>query len=146
MTNGYELYKGIVHDHQLVHLGRWAHVRCGFIKAGESVPTAARSSDLRATRFVLLIGKLFAAEACSAKWNPERRQHLRARYSTRVLSIIERILVEHRAVASARQGIAVHHRTLAQSGQIRRPRGKVITLSPGYGGNPAFEARLVKTG
>jgi GNAT superfamily N-acetyltransferase len=24
--------------------------------------------------------------------------------------------------------------------------GKVITLSPGYGGNPAFEARLVKTG
>ncbi|KEO67067.1 hypothetical protein J103_24505 [Burkholderia pseudomallei MSHR5855] len=45
-----------------------------FIKAEESVPKAARSPDLLATRFVMLIGKLFAAEARSAKWTPERRQ------------------------------------------------------------------------
>ncbi|WP_232442198.1 IS66 family transposase [Burkholderia ubonensis] len=95
MTDGYELYNGIAHDHQLVHLGCWAHVRRGFIKAEESVPKAARSPDLLATRFVVLIGKLFAAEARSAKWAPERRQRLRARYSARVLSIIERMVVEH---------------------------------------------------
>ncbi|MCM2496152.1 IS66 family transposase, partial [Burkholderia glumae] len=46
MTDGYELYNGIAHDHQLVHLGCWAHVRRGFIKAEESVPKAARSPDL----------------------------------------------------------------------------------------------------
>lgn len=95
MTDGYELYNGIAHDHQLVHLGCWAHVRRGFIKAEESVPKAARSPDLLATRFVVLIGKMFAAEARSAKWKPECRRRLRARYSTRVLGIIERMLVEH---------------------------------------------------
>ncbi|WP_157636116.1 IS66 family transposase, partial [Burkholderia ubonensis] len=58
-------------------------------------PKAARSPDLLATRFVVLIGKLFAAEARSAKWKAERRQRLRARYSARVLAIIERMLVEH---------------------------------------------------
>lgn len=93
ITDGYELYNGIAHDHQLVHLGCWAHVRRGFIKAEESVPKAARSPDLLATRFVALIGKLFAAEARSAKWKPERRQRLRARYSARVLAIIERMQV-----------------------------------------------------
>lgn len=95
MTDGYELYNGIAHDHQLVHLGCWAHVRGGFIKAEESVPKAARSPDLLTTRFVALIGKLFAAEARSAKWTPERRQRLRTRYSASVLAIIERMLVEH---------------------------------------------------
>ncbi len=95
MTDGYELYNGIAHDHQLVHLGCWAHVRRGFIKAEESVPTATRSPDLLTTRFVMLIGKLFAAEARCAKWKPVRRQRLRARYSARVLAIIERMLVEH---------------------------------------------------
>ncbi|WP_373419927.1 IS66 family transposase [Burkholderia glumae] len=95
MTDGYELYNGIAHDHQLVHLGCWAHVRRGFIKAEESVPKAARSPDLLATRFVALIGKLFAAEARSAKWESERRRRLRARYSARVLVIIERMLIEH---------------------------------------------------
>lgn len=35
MSDGYELYNGIAHDHELVHLGCWAHVRRGFIKAEE---------------------------------------------------------------------------------------------------------------
>ncbi len=60
MTDGYELYNGIARDHQLVHLGCWAHVRRGFIKAEETVPKPARTPDLLATRFVGLIGKLFA--------------------------------------------------------------------------------------
>lgn len=94
MTDGYELYNGIAHDHQLVHLGCWAYVRRGFIKAEETVPKAARTPDLLATWFIALIGKLFAAEARSAKWTPERRRRLRARYSGRVLAIIERMMLE----------------------------------------------------
>lgn len=94
MTDGYELYNGIAHDHQLVHLGCWAHVRRGFIKAEETVPKAARTPDLLATQFIVLIGKLFAAETCSAKWTSERRQRLRARYSRRVLATIERMMLE----------------------------------------------------
>jgi transposase len=93
MTDGYELYNGIARDHQLVHLGCWAHVRRGFIKAEENVPKAARSPDLLATRFIALIGRLFATEARSAQWQPERRQRLRVRYSARVLAIIERLMI-----------------------------------------------------
>jgi len=74
MTDGYELYNGIAHDHQLVHLGCWAHVRRGFIKAEENVPKAARSPELLATWFIVLIGRLFAAESRSTKWKRERRQ------------------------------------------------------------------------
>ncbi len=59
------------------------------------MPKAARSPDLLATRFVMLVGRLFAAEARSAKWKAERRQRLRVRYSARVLSIIERMMIEH---------------------------------------------------
>ncbi|WP_321894046.1 IS66 family transposase [Paraburkholderia tropica] len=93
MTDGYELYNGIARDHRLVHLGCWAHVRRGFIKAEETVPKAARTPDLLATRFVGLIGKLFAVEARAAKWTAQRRQRLRARYSSRVLAVIEHMMV-----------------------------------------------------
>jgi len=47
-----------------------------------------------ATRFVRLIGRLFAAEAGSAGWSPEHRQRLRRRYSMRVLQAIEALLRE----------------------------------------------------
>lgn len=77
MTDGYEPYNSISEQHQLVHLGCWAHSRRYFVKAEDNVPKAARSPDLLATRFVKLIGKLFAAEARSETWTGERRQRLR---------------------------------------------------------------------
>ncbi len=49
---------------------------------------------MTATRLVKLIGKLFAAEARSADWLPERRLRLRSRYSARVLGAIETLLRE----------------------------------------------------
>jgi transposase len=88
ITDGYEPYNDIAQRYDLVHLGCWAHLRRYFIKAEENVPKAARSPDLLATRFVTLIGKLFAAEARSKKWAVERRQRLRRRYSTRILDAI----------------------------------------------------------
>ncbi len=86
MTNGYELYNGIARTHQLVHLGCWAHVRRGFIKAEQAAPKALHEPHLPATQFVGLIGKLFAAEARSQAWESARQQRLRARYSAAVLA------------------------------------------------------------
>lgn len=94
MSGGYELYNGIAHNCQLVHLGRWARERGGFIKAEQIVQKETRSPELLATRFIALIGKLFAAEARSAK----RKRTLAATayaIQRRVLVIIERMMVKH---------------------------------------------------
>lgn len=58
------------------------------------MPKAARSPDLLATRFIKLIGKLFAAEARTAKWETNQRQRLRRRYSERVLDAIHDLMLE----------------------------------------------------
>lgn len=94
MTDGYEPYNGLAERYQLVHLGCWVHARRYFIKAEENVPKAARSPDLLATRFIKLIGKLFAVEARSAQWAVDRRQRLRQRYCRRVLDTIHKLLTE----------------------------------------------------
>jgi transposase len=94
MTDGYEPYNGLAERYQLVHLGCWVHARRYFIKAEENVPKAARSPDLLATRFIKLIGKLFAVEARSAQWAVDRRQRLRQRYCRRVLDVIYKLMIE----------------------------------------------------
>jgi transposase len=94
MTDGYESYNGIAQRYNLVHLGCWVHARRYFVKAEDNVPKAARSPDLLATRFIKLIGKLIAAEAHSTEWVAERRQRLRRRYSTRVLDVIAKLMLE----------------------------------------------------
>jgi transposase len=96
MSDGYELYNGIAHDYQLVHLGCWSHARRGFIKAEEAIPKTVRSPAQLATRFVTLIAQLYAADARSATWDAGRRRRLRARYSRRVLDHIEQLLMTHR--------------------------------------------------
>jgi transposase len=95
MTDGYEPYNGIAEQYQLVHLGCWTHARRYFVKAEDNVPKAARPPDLLATRFISLIGKLFAAEARSQTWTAGRRQRLRRRYSACVLDVIEKLMLEH---------------------------------------------------
>ena len=64
------------------------------MRAEDNVPKAARTPDLLATRFIKLIGKLFAAEARSQTWKAERRQRLRRRYSARVIDVIHRLMLE----------------------------------------------------
>lgn len=95
MTDGYGLYNGIARAHQLVHLGCWAHVRRGFIKAEQAAPKGLRGSPLPATQFVALISKLFAAEARSQMWAPARRHRLWARYSAAVLARLQALLIAH---------------------------------------------------
>lgn len=94
MTDGYKPYNDIAQRYQLEHLGCWVHLRRYFVKAEDSVPKAARTPDLLATRFIKLIGKLFAAEARSETWEAERRQCLRRRYSARVLDAIHALALE----------------------------------------------------
>jgi transposase len=52
------------------------------------------SGFAKATRFIKLIGRLFAAEARSETWTAERRQRLRRRYSAAVLDAIETLMLE----------------------------------------------------
>jgi len=94
MSHGDVPYDGIAQHPHLVHFGCWSHARRGFVKADDNVPKAARTPDLLATRFIKLIGKLFATGARSAKWKPERRHRLRRRYSTRVLHVIHTLMLE----------------------------------------------------
>lgn len=94
MTDGYEPYNDIAQRYELEHLGCWVHLRRYFVKAEDSVPKAARSPDLLATRFIKLIGRLFAAEARTETWEAERRQRLRRRYSVRVLNAIHALALE----------------------------------------------------
>ncbi|AKM33173.1 transposase (plasmid) [Pandoraea faecigallinarum] len=94
MTDGYEPYNDIARRYQLVHLGCWVHARRYFVKAEENVPKVARTPELLATRFIKLIGKLFAAEARTEMWEAERRQRLRRRYSVRVLDVIHALMLE----------------------------------------------------
>lgn len=94
MSDGYEPYNDIARRYQLVHLGCWVHARRYFVKAEENVPKAARPPDLLATRFITLIGKLFAAEARTETWEAKRRQRLRRRYSARVLNAIHALMLE----------------------------------------------------
>ena len=58
------------------------------------MPKAVRTPDLLATRFIKLIGKLFAAESRSEEWGQQRRQRLRQRYSARVLDAIHTLMLE----------------------------------------------------
>ncbi|MBB5503125.1 IS66 family transposase [Paraburkholderia sp. MM5384-R2] len=94
MTDGYEPYNAIAQRYQLVHLGCMVHARRYFVKAEDNVPKAARTPDLLATRFIRLIGKLFAAEARSETWTAGRRHRLRQRYSARVLDVIQKLMLE----------------------------------------------------
>lgn len=85
------------------------------------MPKAARSPDLLATRFIKLIGKLFAAEARTAKWKANQRQRLRRRYSARVLDAIHDLMLEQSpgVVPNSLLGKAL---TYAQAVPLRRER------------------------
>lgn len=111
VSDGYQVYDGIAADHGLTHLGCWVHARRPFVKAEEAIPKATRSSDLLATRFIKLIGKLYRAEARAQKWSPQRRGRLRKRYSAAVVAKIEQLLLAnlHAVAPSSLLGEALHY-------------------------------------
>lgn len=99
MTDGYEPYNAIACAHELVHLGCWAHARRYFVEAEAVLPKQVRGPHQPSTRFIGLIGKLYAAEA-RAEGKAYRRARLRRRYSCAVLAQIKALLDEYLATTA----------------------------------------------
>jgi transposase len=111
ISDGYKAYEAIAAEYGLTHLGCWVHARRYFIEAEQAIPKAARSSDLLASRFIKLIGKLYRAEAKAKDWLPDRRRRLRQRYSRAVVREIEQLLLAnlHAVAPSTLLGQALHY-------------------------------------
>ena len=63
MTDGYEPYEAIAKEHDLVHLGCWAHCRRYVHEALQVLPKDKRGPEQLAVRLMELIGKLYHLEA-----------------------------------------------------------------------------------
>lgn len=93
MTDGYELYNGIACDHRLAHLGCWAHVRRGFIKAeGDRAESSAHAGPAGYT-VRRVDWKAVRCRGARREWTAQRRQRLRTRYNSRVLAIVEHMMI-----------------------------------------------------
>jgi hypothetical protein len=93
MTDGYEPYNDVADKNQLVHLGCWAHARRYLIEAEENLPKAQRGRDHPVSKFIRLIGLLFAIESRCEGMAPADRLLERQRESRSVLEQIEELLL-----------------------------------------------------
>ncbi len=111
MTDGYEVYNGIAREHDLVHLGCWAHCRRYFVEAEAVIPKTARGPDQPATQFIAAIAELYAVEAKARDKTSLERGELRAEQSRPVLARIQDLLQRHlHAVApNSLLGKALHY-------------------------------------
>jgi transposase len=111
MTDGYEVYSDIAHDHKLVHLGCWAHCRRYFVEAEDVIPKAARSPTQLATQFIAAIGELYAVESKAKDLTIAQRQIMRAQHSRPVLARIEQLLLRHQHTVTPASllGKALHY-------------------------------------
>ncbi|WP_429349635.1 IS66 family transposase [Paraburkholderia sp. Clong3] len=97
MSDGGDVYDIIAKANDLVHLGCWSHCRRYFFEAEALLPKESRGPHQPATQFLLLIGRLYAAEARAkeAEMTPQRRTVLRRRYSSKVLNRIHTLLDQY---------------------------------------------------
>ena len=97
MSDGYDPYNAIAQEHQLVHLGCWAHCRRYFHDALQALPKDKRGPDQLPVRFLELIGRLYhvEAEARRAQLDAQARKHERQQHSVPVLKEIEALLLRH---------------------------------------------------
>ena len=113
MSDGYEVYNQIAQQHQLVHLGCWAHCRRYFIEALDALPKHARTPEQPAVQFIELIGQLYAVEsrAQDRKMGPQERLDERQRHSVPVLERIQALLLTHlhAVVPGSLLGKALHY-------------------------------------
>src|SRR5690606_4931007 len=84
-------------EHRLVHLGCMAHARRYFHEALNALPKDKRGPDQLPARFILLIGKLYRAEARARdrQYDVRRLHRLRQKYSFKVIGNIETLLLQH---------------------------------------------------
>jgi len=97
MSDGYEPYAAIAEQHQLVHLGCWAHCRRYFHEALQALPKDKRGPEQLPARFIELIGRLYKveAEARRDKLDAQMRQQQRTLHSASVLAQIEALALQH---------------------------------------------------
>ena len=93
--DGYEVYNGLAAAHSVIHLGCWAHARRYFVEAEAAIPKPARGPEQLATRFIAVIGRLYAIEALAKEVNAEQRLQVRQTQSRAVLADIESLLSKH---------------------------------------------------
>lgn len=111
MTDGYEVYGGIVAGNDLIHLGCWAHCRRYFVEAEAVIPKAARTLEQPATQFIAAIGELYAVESRARDLAAAARQKLREEHSRPILQRIEAMLLKHlhAVVPGSLLGKALHY-------------------------------------
>lgn len=111
MSDGYEVYGGIAESNGLTHLGCWAHCRRYFVEAEAAIPKAARNPEQLATRFIAVIGELYAVESRARDLSPEQRHALRQAHSVPILAKIERLLLDHlhTVIPGSLLGKALHY-------------------------------------
>jgi transposase len=97
MSDGYKPYEALAQEHDLVHLGCWAHARRGFHEALQALPRDKRGPEQLPARFIALIGTLYHVEADArrAGLTPEALTRRRREHSAPVLAEIETLLAAH---------------------------------------------------
>lgn len=97
MSDGYEPYEAVARQHQLVHLGCWAHCRRYFHEALQALPKDKRGPEQLAARFIELIGRLYHVEAQARRDEVDEQALLRRRQqdSTPVLEQIKALALQH---------------------------------------------------
>jgi len=97
MSDGYEPYAAIAEQHQLVHLGCWAHCRRYFHEALQALPKDKRGPEQLPARFIELIGRLYKVEVEARRDNldAQMRQQQRTLHSAPVLEQIEALALRH---------------------------------------------------
>jgi transposase len=97
MSDGYEPYGAVAEQHQLVHLGCWAHCRRYFHEALQALPKDKRGPEQLAARFIALIGKLYRveAEARHEELDAMALQRRRQTESALVLEQIKELALQH---------------------------------------------------
>jgi len=97
MSDGYEPYAAIADQHQLVHLGCWAHCRRYFHEALQALPKDKRGPEQLPAQFIELIGRLYKVEADARrdKLDAQALQQQRKQHSVLVLKQIEALALQH---------------------------------------------------
>jgi transposase len=111
MTDGYAPYDEVARVNGLVHLACWVHARRYFVEAEAVLPKDKRDASHLSTRFIALIGELFAVEARAKDMTEAERYDLRQGESQPVLARIEALLIEnlHAVLPQGKLGQALHY-------------------------------------
>jgi transposase len=111
MTDGYAPYDEVARVNGLVHLACWVHARRYFVEAEAVLPKDKRNASQLSTRFIGLIGELFAVEARAKDMTEADRYGLRQQESQPVIARIEALLVENlqAVLPQGKLGQALHY-------------------------------------